>query len=191
MEEHEDDLEQVANFLRTKPPKPLPVDFANQILEKALDGENDSVTDLTGKRWIRHLYDALFLPRSLSIRPVWQFAMAIALCVSSALVTMWGMGYPAGNSGVSDVAWVRFATRLPDAKRVSLVGDFNAWGEKELQLSKSDDSGVWHVLVPLKPGVYQYMFVIDNKEWVSDPVGVRVEDGFGRENSLIRVGKIL
>jgi 1,4-alpha-glucan branching enzyme len=49
---------------------------------------------------------------------------------------------------------------------------------------------VWTIDVPLEPGVYQYAFVVDGAEWRPDPRAVsHVDDGFGRENSVVIVSR--
>src|SRR5947209_7568875 len=53
---------------------------------------------------------------------------------------------------------VTFRLQAPNAKSVQLLGDFTP---KTLELTK-DDKGVWsYTSDPLKPGSYQYWFVMD------------------------------
>lgn len=62
---------------------------------------------------------------------------------------------------------VYFATQNENASEVHLVGDFNNWeinGDSKLN---SDGFGGWRKYVSLKPGKYQYKFVVDN-EWEED-----------------------
>jgi hypothetical protein len=41
--------------------------------------------------------------------------------------------------------------------------------------------------VTLPPGMYEYMFVVDGK-WITDPAAdERRDDGFGRQNALLRI----
>jgi 1,4-alpha-glucan branching enzyme len=56
------------------------------------------------------------------------------------------------------VAGVHFAVWAPDAKRVSVVGDFNAWDGRRHQMRKRVDSGLWEIFLPgVKEGtVYKY-----------------------------------
>jgi 1,4-alpha-glucan branching enzyme len=60
-----------------------------------------------------------------------------------------------------NVAGVHFAVWAPNAKRVSLVGDFNAWDGRRNVMRKRIDSGVWEVFVPgLGEGaLYKYEIV--------------------------------
>ena len=46
-----------------------------------------------------------------------------------------------------------FRTWAPKAKAVQLVGDFNHWGEREINMKRISDGGIWEVTVD---GVEQY-----------------------------------
>jgi 1,4-alpha-glucan branching enzyme len=58
------------------------------------------------------------------------------------------------------VAGVAFAVWAPNARRVSLVGDFNAWDGRRLPMRRRD-GGFWEIFVPgLEPGhLYKYEIV--------------------------------
>ena len=43
---------------------------------------------------------------------------------------------------------VRFAVWAPHARRVSVVGDFNAWDGRRHQMRKRIDSGLWEIFIP-------------------------------------------
>jgi 1,4-alpha-glucan branching enzyme len=61
----------------------------------------------------------------------------------------------ARHEGVDGVA---FAVWAPNARRVSVVGDFNRWDGRRSQMRKRLDSGLWEIFVPgLGAGaVYKY-----------------------------------
>ena len=83
---------------------------------------------------------------------------------------------------------VLFSLYAPRAKRINIAGDFNNWSKSADPLSDRDGDGVWQVTIPLKPGRYQYKFVIDGKRWVTDPENPNtVDDGFGGKNSIVIV----
>lgn len=64
---------------------------------------------------------------------------------------------PQQRDGVSGVT---FRVWAPDARRVSLVGDFNAWDGRTLQMANLGASGVWTLFVPgVAPGAH-YKFEI-------------------------------
>jgi 1,4-alpha-glucan branching enzyme len=83
---------------------------------------------------------------------------------------------------------VRFTLRAPKASSVVVVGDFNGWSKSSTPLTDEDGDGIWTVSVPLEPGIYQYNFLVDGKEWRSDPAADgRRRDGFGGYNSVLRI----
>ena len=59
---------------------------------------------------------------------------------------------------IDGVDGVRFAVWAPNARRVSVVGSFNAWDGRRHAMRKRIESGVWELFIPrLAPGsVYQY-----------------------------------
>jgi hypothetical protein len=82
---------------------------------------------------------------------------------------------------------VQFRLAAPGAERVHVAGDFNDWDVGSLSL-RDDGDGVWTATVPLPPGRYGYMFVVDGEHWVVDPAADAVEpDGFGGQNALLRI----
>jgi 1,4-alpha-glucan branching enzyme len=58
----------------------------------------------------------------------------------------------------SGVAGTQFAVWAPNAQRVSVVGDFNAWNDQATPLLRQDPSGIWVGFVPGVPAgsVYKY-----------------------------------
>ena len=81
--------------------------------------------------------------------------------------------------------YVQFMLEAPSAQSVAVAGDFNSW-MPELVLTDPDGDGVWSGRVALKPGVHQYMFVIDGSQWLTDPgAGRYVDDGFGNRNAVL------
>jgi len=78
---------------------------------------------------------------------------------------------------------VVFSVRLPSAKDVRLVGDFNEWSGDGIRLEGR--GGLWTVELKLRPGKVQYMFLVDGKDWVADEsADAVVDDGFGAVNSV-------
>ena len=90
---------------------------------------------------------------------------------------------PAPGNGSGTV----FSYADPAAKSVFLAGEFNDWSATANPLQK-DRSGVWTVTVPLKPGKYQYKFVVDGT-WKQDAANPdRTDDTYGGKNSVKSVG---
>lgn len=82
----------------------------------------------------------------------------------------------------------QFVGHFPGARSVEVVGSFNDWSRGLLHLRDDDNDGIWHGDAVLPAGQHEYMFVVDGDRWVADPLAGRfVEDGFGRENSLLIV----
>jgi 1,4-alpha-glucan branching enzyme len=82
---------------------------------------------------------------------------------------------------------IRFCLLNKKAKTVSVAGTFNHWDITAHFLTKGPDD-YWSIELPLPKGRYQYLFVIDQKIWLSDPrLETVIDDGFGRKNSLLVV----
>jgi 1,4-alpha-glucan branching enzyme len=81
--------------------------------------------------------------------------------------------------------WAEFRFFRPQALRVCLVGDFNAWREGELLMSQTE-GGFWVARVRLPAGVHRFRYVADG-QWFSDFAAFGVE--FSRDGlcSLLRV----
>jgi hypothetical protein len=118
--------------------------------------------------------------------PVHAFALAGA---TAALVFAFTL-LPGLNSGQKQIAAkqglipVDFTYFAPDAKTVELAGDFAEWQSGKIKLEQAGN-GNWRLKLSLPPGRYQYQFVVDGV-WTIDPrCPARVNDDFGKENSLL------
>jgi len=79
-----------------------------------------------------------------------------------------------------------FTFNAPTAARVLLAGDFTRWLSHPIPL-KQEPNGTWIARISLKPGTYQYRFLVDG-EWRDDPqCSVRVQNPFGTVNDVIQV----
>jgi len=91
------------------------------------------------------------------------------------------------TAGAPTPVMVRLVVLQPDARTVSAVGDFNGWDPARTSLQQVSN-GVWSVTLPLTPGRYEYMFVVDGQRWVSDPAAIeQSDDGFGARNAVLEV----
>jgi len=70
---------------------------------------------------------------------------------------------------------VQFILTAPAASRVALAGDFNGWDTRSMQLTRATDTGRWSVTLALAPGRHSYAYVVDDTQWVRDPVGTPAE----------------
>ncbi len=83
--------------------------------------------------------------------------------------------------------YVRFVLSAPHAQHVALAGTFNRWDPNATPLVRVGEEGTWTVTVALTAGQHQYAFVVDGQRWVPDPAAPKVDDGFGRKNSVVSV----
>ena len=83
---------------------------------------------------------------------------------------------------------VRFRLRgYEDAKKVVVSGSFNRWEPNELEMYRIPNG--WELKLDIKPGEYEYRYVVDG-HWMEDPSNpAKVKNEFGEYNSYINVGK--
>lgn len=83
---------------------------------------------------------------------------------------------------------VLFRYKNSNAHRVNLVGDFNDWSPTADPMADENGDGEFTLFYPLGVGTYAYKFLIDGKNWVSDPANPSSEpDGFNGRNSVVKV----
>jgi 1,4-alpha-glucan branching enzyme len=82
---------------------------------------------------------------------------------------------------------IQFLLIAPSARSVSLVGQFNGWDAAATPMTFDKAHGAWYVTLPLTPGLYQYQFVLDGAQRVTDPSAPQVSSDFGSPNSLLTV----
>jgi len=82
---------------------------------------------------------------------------------------------------------VLFSLHAPHASAVSVTGAFTNWSRNGVPLLKDPEGGIWKVVVNIKPGEYEYRFVVDGA-WIRDPGNKKfAPNGFGQENSVLLV----
>ena len=85
---------------------------------------------------------------------------------------------------------VQVVFRAPAARRVSVVGDFNAWDTGADAMSRDPATGLWSHTLALRPGRHVYAFVVDDSVWMRDPrTPEAVDADFGRPGSVLLVGQ--
>jgi len=84
---------------------------------------------------------------------------------------------------------VAFEYTAAAAKSVNLVGDFNGWSKDETPMRREGDR--WSAVLRLRPGVYQYKFVVDGSEYVLDPVNPASVENYNSSgrNSVFALGE--
>ncbi len=93
---------------------------------------------------------------------------------------------------------VRFYYEAPQARHVNICGnwDVNGWcGTKASgrfdhgigAMQDDDKDGVWEIIIPLRPGRYQYKFAVDwGIRWEQDQNNpLSEDDGLGGQNSIL------
>lgn len=83
---------------------------------------------------------------------------------------------------------ILFALYAPKVHKVAVVGDFNNWSTNADLMYDHEGKGLWSITLPLKPGRYEYKFLVDGEKWMPDlGNSKRVKDGFGAFNSIVEV----
>jgi len=92
---------------------------------------------------------------------------------------------PAVSSG-GDLRLVRlvYVPQTPDVQKVSVAGSFNGWNPGVTPMQR--EGNVWVAQLILPPAAYEYMFVEDGVNWVTDPLAMQTrDDGFGKQNAVL------
>jgi hypothetical protein len=183
-------LEQIALDASRLPRPAVPAGFVQGVLDRVAPVP---MTPASMPAW-RRLADWLVAPRTLQ----WNAASAIAAVglvalLTSGLVMELTRSSNADSPGSLAVAdspetvLVRLVVVVPDASTVEVAGDFNGWDPARTPLAAAGN-GAWTVMLPLEPGRYEYMFVVNGEQWIADPFAVeRSDDGFGSQNAVLDV----
>jgi 1,4-alpha-glucan branching enzyme len=118
--------------------------------------------------------------RNIDFKKFLPFVSAgVFAVVAAIIVAVSGVPQPE-----SDEKPVLFSLDAPDARSVSVVGDWNHWDPAANRLALSN--GLWQTTVKLKKGAaYFYNFLIDGERWITDPSRLAVsEDSFGKKSVL-------
>ena len=126
------------------------------------------------------------------------------LCGVSAVQQGYGVLHAAGAvalaSGKFEQVWKRsspfvdrkngminFHFYRQHAKQVVILGDFNSWSIEGAIPLKNEGDDLWKIAIPVLPkGIYTYKYLVDAKEWFSDPANAyRYPDGYDGFNSLL------
>jgi chromosome partitioning protein len=81
----------------------------------------------------------------------------------------------------------RFTYYGPEATSVKIGGTFNNWNPSDEFLMEREEDGTWSKNISLKPGTYQYRFVVDG-EWVEDRNNSNyIHNAYGGYNSVLEI----
>jgi Glycogen recognition site of AMP-activated protein kinase len=96
----------------------------------------------------------------------------------------------ARDAGDASLQRIELVFRAPDARSVSLVGDFTGWDPSRAIMTRDSASGLWSVTMRVAPGRHVYAFLVDDSVWVRDPRAPSAPDAdFGRPGSVLLVGR--
>ena len=136
----------------------------------------------------RRAWTWLLSPRQLQSSPLALAAVLLVLLSSTTFITARiAREQPPVAGAIQGPRIARFMLVAPTASAVALTGSFVNWDRTGLPLRRLAD-GLWVAEVPLSPGIYHYVFVIDGRDWRPDPNAAwNVDDGLGRQNSVLVV----
>ena len=196
MTEHRDPfIDQIAAELR----RPVRLDprFDERVME-ALNAPE--VIPLHPTRQPRRPW--IMRPWTLRVSPIGAFATAAAL-IGVVVFGAWRMAAvdqvqvatqqvsaadltPVGNTGEEQLVTHQFTYYQKGLESISLVGDMNDWDANSTSMIEVSP-GVWTVSLLLKPGVYEYQFLLNGKQRVTDPTMPQASNDFGSPNSVVTV----
>lgn len=83
---------------------------------------------------------------------------------------------------------VEFRFFRPEARSVSLAGDFNGWNKTSMPMVRGED-GWWRYQFRLAPGAYEFRYLADS-HWFTDYAAFGLERGPYGWNSVVKVDPI-
>ncbi|MFZ2447364.1 MAG: glycogen-binding domain-containing protein [Syntrophobacteraceae bacterium] len=181
--EEEHSFSEIASMIRSMPDLDPPPDLLPSVMQ--------SIRAVPASRW-RRAWKWIRTPRAFTFTPLQAggAAAVLAACLAFFLLLP-GMApvsptVPEANGRIP----VRISVAIPDARSVSVVGNFNNWRAQECEVHEEDGRKVWTVTLMLPEGRYEYGFLVDGRKIVPDPLALILEDdGFGNTNSVLVVGQ--
>jgi len=172
-------LKQVVSALNSISPLLAPIDFTQNTMVEISQGEVQIQSS-----WMYRIKRQISIPR-LSFRLVGAVAAAT-------LILFFAFTFIFNTPDTSPIcsAEVQFSLKINDNKAhtVAIAGDFNGWNPQANLLEDPEGDGIWTGTLKLKPGKYEYMFVLDGEKWFPDPNALRyVKDGFGNKNAILEI----
>ena len=182
-------LKQVISTLNSISPQIAPVELTTKIMARISQEEIQIQSS-----WMDQLRRRISIP-SLSFPRKWESILSFRLLGAAAaaiVIVFFAFTFIFNTPDTSSIcsAEVQFSLRISDNKAhtVAIAGDFNGWNPQANLLEDSEGDGIWIGTLKLEPGRYEYMFVLDGKNWVPDPNALRyVKDGFGNKNAILEI----
>ena len=152
-------------------------------------------TRQAGRPWIMR-------PWTVRVSPIGAFAAAAAL-IGVVALGAWRLSsveqvqlasnpfadsnvVPVANTGEEPLVLKQFTYYQKGLESISLIGEFNDWDEDSTALTEVSE-GVWQVTLRLRPGVYEYQFMLNGTQRVTDPTMPQTSSDFGSPNSVMTV----
>ena len=81
---------------------------------------------------------------------------------------------------------MEFTLAAPNAKKVSIAGQFNDWNTQSMPMKKAKN-GLWTIKLKLPLGKCEYKYFVDGS-WVNDSAcSESVPNSYGTSNSVVTV----
>ncbi len=174
-----DDLERVIAHLR----RPVRMDPAldARVLQQIAAVAPPKRTSAVAAAW-----QWLLTPQRIRLSPLAAFGIAAAIALVAFLRFR---PHPLAPSALTWRGRMQFVVVAPQAKSVSLVGDFNDWDPQRTPMHMvRGNGGTWTAIVPLTPGRYRYAFLVNGSRWLADRTAPRApDDEFGTPSSVVTV----
>lgn len=173
-------LSAMVKLIKSLPEVSTPPDFTQNIMAR-ISQEKIQIQS----SWMDRLKKQVSIPQ-FSFRFAGAAAIT-ALFVFLAFTFLFNpLGLPNQNESVAYQVEVTFNISGIEAQTIAVAGDFNGWNTSANQLEDPDGDGIWTGKMKLEPGRYEYMLVVDDGKWVTDPnAKVYANDGFGSKNAVL------
>lgn len=173
-------LSSIVQMVESLPEVSTPPDFTENLMTKISREEIEIQST-----WLDHLKKQVTIPQ-FSFRFAGAAAIT-AIFVFLAFTFLFNpSSLPGQNKAVAHQVEVTFTISGIKANQIAVAGDFNGWNTSANQLEDPDGDGIWTGKMYLKPGRYEYMLVVDDAKWVTDPnAKVYADDGFGSKNAVL------
>ena len=176
-------LSATVKLIKSLPEVSTPSNFTENLMAK-ISREEIQIRS----SWMDRLKRQVSIPQ-LSFRLVGAAAIT-AIFVFLAFTFLFNFsglpGQPSQNEAVAQQVEVTFTISGINANQIAVAGDFNSWNTSANQLEDPDGDGIWTGKMQLEPGRYEYMLVVDDGKWVTDPnAKVYADDGFGSKNAVL------
>lgn len=163
--------EKLIKFLEQLPKKEVPPDFSSRVMTVLGNRRAGAVVFSDIKKWVVISLAAAFL--------------GLVFLTDLPLLPQIEVTQTVGYHKVELV----FYPSSQSPRTVAVAGDFSDWDSIQMDRKSGD---YWKVTLQVRPGRYQYAFVVDGSLWIPDPLSSRkVADGFGGFNSVLVVNGLL